>query len=88
MEDLFNTVERILEGINSAAKLKDFYDSSEPLKHAVEITALLHRISQITNQQELEHLKVDLKIHVNTYKEEFEKLGINICDYLNFEIKQ
>ncbi|QSI03664.1 hypothetical protein [Treponema pedis] len=87
MGNLLNKIGEILKGISSATKLQEFYDESKPLQHAVEITSLLHSISQITDQQKLEHLKVDLKIHIDAYKTEFKKLGINISDYLNFEIK-
>lgn len=68
-------------------QLGDFYNKSEPLKHAIAITDIFYRTVGVTDKRELEHLKVDLKYHVDSYKEEFEKLGINISDYLDFQVK-
>ncbi|MGP1415132.1 MAG: hypothetical protein ACTTJ6_04245 [Treponema sp.] len=68
-------------------QLGDFYNKSEPLKHAIELTGILYRIVDVTDKRELEHLKVDLKHHVDSYKKEFEKLGVNISDYLDFKVK-
>ena len=87
MENLLNGIEETIKGFGRATELQEFYDKSEPLKHAVEITSLLNCISRTTDKRTLEHLKVDLKIHVDAYKIEFEKLGINISDYLHFEVK-
>lgn len=87
MGNLLNGIGETLKGFDRAIELQKFYDNSEPLKHAVEITSLLKSISQTTDKQTLEHLKVDLKFHINEYKAEFEKLGINISDYLHFEVK-
>lgn len=87
MENLLNGIGETIKGFGGAIELKEFYDKSEPLKHAVEITSLLKSISQTTDKQTLEHLKVDLKIHVDAYKIEFEKSGVNISDYLHFEVK-
>nr|WP_314782049.1 hypothetical protein [uncultured Treponema sp.] len=87
MGNLLNGIGETLKGFDRAIELQKFYDNSEPLKHAVEITSLLKSISQTTDKRILEHLKVDLKIHIDAYKAEFEKLGINISDYLNFEAK-
>lgn len=75
--------QEILKRLN----LGEFYNNSEPLKHAIAMTDLLHRTVNITDKLELEHLKVDLKYHVDSYKEEFEKLGINVSEYLNFQVK-
>ena len=87
MENLLNGIGEICKGMSSATELLEFYDKSEPLKHAVEITSLLKRISQTSDKRTIEYLKVDLKIHIDAYKVEFEKLGINVSDYLNFDVK-
>ncbi|UTC67293.1 MULTISPECIES: hypothetical protein [unclassified Treponema] len=87
MGNLLNGIGEVIKGFGKATELQELYDNSEPLKHAVKITLLLNCISQTADKQTLEHLKVDLKIHVDAYKIEFEKLGINISDYLHFEVK-
>jgi hypothetical protein len=87
MEKFFNTLAPMLQGICQAIDLNEYYNNSEPLKHAVVITAILHDIAHTTDKRRIEHLKVDLKHYVSGYKVEFEKLGINISDYLNFEVK-
>lgn|GEM_PF-5057801 len=87
MGDILETCGVVAQEITKRLHLGEFYNSSEPLKHAVAMTDLLHRSANITDKLELEHSKVDLKYHIDSYKEEFEKLGINISEYLNFRVK-
>ncbi|MGP1520939.1 MAG: hypothetical protein ACTTIZ_05525 [Treponema sp.] len=87
MENNLEKFGMFAEEILKRLKLGDFYNKSEPLKHAIAITYLLHQVINITDKRELEHLKVDLKHHVDSYREEFEKLGINISECLDFQVK-
>ena len=73
--------------ISGMINLDIFYNNSPPLQQAVAITELLHRSACITDKREAEHLKVDLRCYVDSYKEEFEKIGINISEYLDFRVK-
>jgi len=87
MEDILKKCDLFAQEILKSLKLGDFYKKSEPLKYAIAITDLLHRSACITDKREAEHLKVDLSCHVDSYKEEFEKIGINISEYLDFRLK-
>ena len=87
INELLETGSYVSKKITGMINLDILYNNSQPLQHVVEITDLLHRSACITDKREAEHLKVDLRCYVDSYKEEFEKIGINISEYLDFRVK-